>query len=163
MEKIEDDIWHFRVCVLPHIILLLYLLSFKMTSLPVETEDRCGVIVYSKDVHGNMCVLVVKGPSGKWSFPKGKRHEDETRYDAALRECKEETGLDLHQKISNFRVSLPYGTYYGFYYDAIYTEVPLGAPRNPAEIREVTWKSPNELLKCSQNMDLHTYMRRSRF
>lgn len=53
------------------------------------------------------CALVVRNPSGwlmghstgrnHWDLPKGKREPGEAPLCAALRECKEETGLDLSE------------------------------------------------------------------
>lgn len=51
------------------------------------------------------CAILVESPSGwliahatgtsRWDLPKGRREEGETPIQAALRECVEETGLDL--------------------------------------------------------------------
>lgn len=58
-------------------------------------EKSCGAIVYRK-FHGNTEVLLIKHiKSGYWSFPKGHSEGDETEVQTALREIKEETGLDV--------------------------------------------------------------------
>lgn len=58
-------------------------------------EKSCGAIVYRKH-HGNTEILLIKHVnSGHWSFPKGHVEENETEVETALREIKEETGIDV--------------------------------------------------------------------
>lgn len=58
-------------------------------------EKSCGAIVYRKH-HGNTEILLIKHiNSGHWSFPKGHVEEGETEVETALREVKEETGIDV--------------------------------------------------------------------
>ena len=58
-------------------------------------EKSCGAIVYRK-FHGNTEILLIKHVnSGHWSFPKGHVEFGETEVETALREVKEETGIDI--------------------------------------------------------------------
>ena len=58
-------------------------------------EKSCGAIVYRKH-HGNTEILLIKHiNSGHWSFPKGHMEQGESETETALREIKEETGLDV--------------------------------------------------------------------
>ncbi len=58
-------------------------------------EKSCGAIVYRKH-HGNTEILLIKHVnSGHWSFPKGHVEDNETEVETALREIKEETGIDV--------------------------------------------------------------------
>ncbi|MCD7741065.1 MAG: NUDIX domain-containing protein [Ruminococcus sp.] len=58
-------------------------------------EKSCGGIVYRK-YHGNTEILLIKHlNSGHWSFPKGHVEEGETEIETAMREIKEETGMDV--------------------------------------------------------------------
>lgn len=58
-------------------------------------EKSCGAIVYRK-YHGNTEILLIKHVnSGHWSFPKGHVEGDETEVETAIREIKEETGIDV--------------------------------------------------------------------
>lgn len=58
-------------------------------------EKSCGGIVYRK-YHGNTEILLIKHiGSGHWSFPKGHVEAGETEPETAIREIKEETGIDV--------------------------------------------------------------------
>lgn len=58
-------------------------------------EKSCGAIVYRKHC-GNTEILLIKHVnSGHWSFPKGHVEAGEDETDTALREVREETGLDI--------------------------------------------------------------------
>jgi len=58
-------------------------------------EKSCGALVYRK-YHGNTEILLIKHiNSGHWSFPKGHVEGNETEVETAMREIKEETGIDV--------------------------------------------------------------------
>ena len=56
-----------------------------------DTQDRAGIILLNSKGE----VLLVRGPTGKLSLPKGKRKVCETDYEGACRECLEESGVDV--------------------------------------------------------------------
>jgi ADP-ribose pyrophosphatase YjhB (NUDIX family) len=61
----------------------------------VTSEKSCGAIVYRRR-HGNIELLLIKHVnSGHWSFPKGHVEPHESEAETAIREIKEETGLDV--------------------------------------------------------------------
>ncbi|MGL4790884.1 MAG: bis(5'-nucleosyl)-tetraphosphatase [Anaerotignaceae bacterium] len=61
----------------------------------MKYEKSCGAIVYRK-YHGNTEVLLIKHANGgHWSFPKGHVESGETEEETAMREIKEETGIDV--------------------------------------------------------------------
>lgn len=61
----------------------------------MQFEKSCGAIVYRKH-HGNIELLLIKNQNGgHWSFPKGHMEAGETEEETALREIKEETGIDV--------------------------------------------------------------------
>ncbi len=58
-------------------------------------EKSCGALVFRR-FHGNTELLLIKHANGgHWSFPKGHVEEGETEVETALREIKEETGIDV--------------------------------------------------------------------
>lgn len=58
-------------------------------------EKSCGGVIYRKS-HGNIEILLIKHVnSGHWSFPKGHVEDGETEEETAIREIKEETGIEV--------------------------------------------------------------------
>lgn len=53
-----------------------------------------GCIASQRTREGEIQALMVKRAEGFWEFPKGKQNEGESMQETALRELKEETGLE---------------------------------------------------------------------
>ena len=65
-------------------------------------EKSCGGIIFYKTKQ-NIKILLVKNSNGRyWSFPKGHIEDGETEQETAIREIKEETGLDV-TLVNHFR------------------------------------------------------------
>ena len=58
-------------------------------------QSSAGIVVYRTSEHGTRTYLLLQYPGKYWDFPKGKLEEGETWLEAALRESREETGLDI--------------------------------------------------------------------
>lgn len=56
-------------------------------------ELSAGGVVFRRSSLGTIEVLLIQDSYGNWGFPKGHIEEGESRQEAALRECREETGL----------------------------------------------------------------------
>ncbi|WP_029521434.1 NUDIX hydrolase [Persephonella sp. IF05-L8] len=56
-------------------------------------EFSAGGVVYRKNEEGKLEILLIR-VKNRWSFPKGNIERGEPRDQAALREVKEETGVD---------------------------------------------------------------------
>ncbi|MBR4069269.1 MAG: NUDIX domain-containing protein [Clostridia bacterium] len=65
-------------------------------------EKSCGAVVYCQE-NNDIQYLLVCEHSGFWVFPKGHMESGESEQETALREVKEETGLDI-TFVSGFRV-----------------------------------------------------------
>ena len=60
----------------------------------LQYEKSCGAVVYCQKGNEIMYLLACER-SGYWVFPKGHMEAGESEHDTALREVKEETGLDV--------------------------------------------------------------------
>ncbi len=131
-----------------------------MSSLGKDTKDVVGVICLDKQ--GKL--LLVQGAGGKWSFPKGRRKEKETPHEGALREAKEEAGIDLAQETFFLTMNLRFGTYFWYYFDTPGENIPLADPLTAAEILQAAWISPHSDAFASQekNADLRAYLMESK-
>ena len=73
------------------------------------TEKSAGFILISDNFHtSDPSVLLLHYLSGHWDFPKGNIEIDETEMQAATRELKEETGIEIFTLLPGFRYVLNY-------------------------------------------------------
>lgn len=76
----------------------------------MKKEYSAGIIVFYDlmvDDQIQRIYLILHYPRGHWDLPKGKLEKDETNMQAAIREVKEETGLEV-TIIPGFEQSLSY-------------------------------------------------------
>lgn len=127
-----------------------------MSALGKDTKDVVGVICIDKE--GKL--LLVQGVGGKWSFPKGRRKELETDHQGALREAKEEAGIDLSESPSFLSIKLRYGTYFCYLFNEFGEDLKLSKPATPEEILQVAWIFPKtqHFRRQEKNADLRAYL-----
>ena len=80
----------------------------------MEKEKSCGCIVID-----NGKVLLIQHLKGHWDMPKGHMEAGETEQETALREVKEETGVDV-EIISDKKSTLEYTVENGNLKEVIY-------------------------------------------
>ena len=73
----------------------------------MKHEKSCGAIVYRKRDERYELLLIKHRFGGHWSFPKGHVEQGENEVQTALREVKEETGLDIELQ-DGFRQCVEY-------------------------------------------------------
>lgn len=105
-------------------------------------EKSCGAIIFNEDK-----VLVVKQTSGFYGFPKGHVEIGETEKETAIREVKEETGLDI-KIISDKRYTQSYIVKENVHKDVVFFIAKLennNEKRQVEEIEEILWIDINEV------------------
>lgn len=73
---------------------------------PLDREFSCGAVLFTKR-NGNTEYVLIMEPNGSYGFPKGHRRSKETNIDCALREIKEETGIDA-EILPGFKRTIKY-------------------------------------------------------
>ena len=122
-----------------------------------DTQDRSGIILLNKKNE----ILLVRGPTGKLSMPKGKRKVKENNYEGACRECLEESGVDVIGMPVYYSVTLANVVYFIVSYTGP-VDIPLSCI-NGSEIQEIKWFSLEEdgdlmieakKKKCNHSLDV---------
>ena len=120
-----------------------------MTSPKATAEYSSGGVVYRRGEAGYEFVAVQRARHGDWSLPKGHIEAGESREEAAIREVKEETGIearivgDLQEVVYFYRRSKEGLTRKSVYYylmEAVTEE--LGGPN--WEVSEARWVPMSE-------------------
>ena len=122
-----------------------FYLSWPLIALYLRNTERTRVVVTSGDK-----ILVVKGwlGDGKWSLPGGGIQNGEPIIQGALRELKEETGIELGDNSltallsENFRL---HGTNTRLHYLSAVVPNLLPVERQRGEIVSVEWVQETEL------------------
>lgn len=79
----------------------------------MEKQKACGAVVFFKKT-GEIKYLLIQHSEGKhWAFPKGRNENKETEKQTAIREIKEETGIEDLKFIDGFREKNRYIVDYG--------------------------------------------------
>lgn len=113
-----------------------------------KREKSCGGIVY-KLINNELYFLLLKHNKGHWSFPKGHMEEGETERETALREIKEETGLDVKLD-DNYFYKITYSPKKDVLKDVIYfiaTPLTNKITVQYSEIEEIIWANEEDALK----------------
>ena len=111
----------------------------------MKQEKSCGAIILDKQ-QGKMKTLLLKHNGGHWAFAKGHVEGDETEEQTALREIKEETGLEVELDTA-FRTSVKYSPMSGVEKEVIYfLAYKLQGNEKPQleEISQIRWATLEE-------------------
>lgn len=60
----------------------------------MKSEKSCGAVVFTRE-NSMIQYVIIKSTEGYYGFPKGHMEHGESEKETALREIKEETGLDV--------------------------------------------------------------------
>ncbi len=111
-------------------------------------ERSCGAIVF-REINEELRVLLVQHSASHWSFPKGHVENGESDCETAIREVKEETGIDIEIS-SDFSRASTYSPYPGARKTVIFFIVDyLGGSLRPQleEVQRVAWLKPADSMK----------------
>ena len=98
----------------------------------MKKDKSCGAVVYINNKGNNLFLLIKQKRHHDWVFPKGHVENGETETETALREIKEETGLDVYIH-SDFRYVVNYVVDNDIDKDVVYF---LAKPENTDVIRQ---------------------------
>lgn len=73
----------------------------------MKKEIACGCVIFDKEDHNKVLIIYEKGRNF-WGFPKGHIEEGETEIQTALREVKEEVGIDVRILDEKYRYEINY-------------------------------------------------------
>ncbi len=117
-----------------------------------KREFSAGGIIVKKD-RGRLKILLIKNGYGRWTWPKGNIEKKESSEDAALRETKEETGLEKLRMIKKIdRINYFYRLHGDLIFKTVYLFLVEAKGREPlkiqaSEIRDAKWFTPEEALE----------------
>jgi 8-oxo-dGTP pyrophosphatase MutT (NUDIX family) len=97
---------------------------------------KCGIIVRD---HSQKYLLVYGKKSGKWGFPKGHQEEGESEEETALRELKEETGIELSRENLEERIRFKNNIYFNV----------SAAVAAASDVMRIHIQDTNEILRAS--------------
>ena len=86
----------------------------------MKKERSAGIVLYLEKPEGRL-FLLLNYPTGHWDFIKGKIEQGEEELQTAIRETKEETGIEDLEIIDGFKESINYNFQYEG--ELIYKEV----------------------------------------
>ncbi len=120
-----------------------------MTDQGEKMEISCGAVLYRRQ-RGRITYVLVLGAG--WGFPKGHMEAGETEHETALREIKEETGVDAYF-VGSFRGVEEYQLRRPPYHKKRVTYFlaacpPNQVPRASSEIRRLICLPYDDAMKC---------------
>jgi len=96
--------------------------SYNKNQFTPKPSIKAGVFIFDND---QKKILLVQSRGNLWGSPKGSKEENETVMECALREVKEETGLELESNLINDNCKFIYNN--SHYYS-------LNIPENPVSM-----------------------------
>ncbi len=76
----------------------------------MNKEFSAGAVIFKKEAPNILFLIIYSKRNNIWGFPKGHIEQAETEKEAAIREIKEETGLENLHFIDGFREEIMYDT-----------------------------------------------------
>lgn len=115
----------------------------------MKNEKSCGAIIFENKSTTSK-ILIIQQIQGHWCFPKGHMKSNETEEETALREIKEETGLDVTLDLTK-RYHLTYHVKNNILKDTVYFVGYLKGGEEKiqkSELLDMQWVKPIEAMGC---------------
>ena len=121
----------------------------------MKYEKSCGAIVYT-NINCKRLYLIEQMLGGHWGVPKGHIEENEKEEETALREIKEEVGLDVIID-TGFRAVETYSPKDGVIKDVVYFVAyskSMDTAMQVEEVRDIKWVEMNEAIGLIEFQDM---------
>ena len=115
----------------------------------MKKEKSCGAIVFYLKKEKEQILLIKHANSGHWSFPKGHVEANETEVETAVREIKEETGVDAIID-TRFREVVTYSPKKDVIKDVVYffgISESYETCNQEEEVSDIKWMDMDKVLK----------------
>lgn len=113
-------------------------------------ERSCGAVIYRETADGVEILLQRHKNGGHWSYAKGHVEGDETDEQTALREIREETGLEV-ELFTDFREVNTFSPREGVIKDVIYFAARAAADAKiiaqEEEVLDICWLTPKKAIE----------------
>ena len=120
-------------------------------------DIRCGGIIFDPTFQYILIILnrlSMLGGTPKWGLPKGHLKPDETLFECACREIKEETGLTFNFTDTSLKVKIN-----NTYYYPVTTDMNSNlCPIDSLEICDIRWAHISELHDLNTNRELKKFL-----
>ena len=125
-------------------------------------ETSAGIVLFRKE-ESKILFLLLHYPSGHWDFVKGKMEQEESTHQTAVRETKEEIGIDSSSLKSLGQLSSLYTpvSYFNIHVFLWYSKIQPQIKINDSEVDQVYKISLDELI--DNNLVLNTPINKSGF
>jgi ADP-ribose pyrophosphatase YjhB (NUDIX family) len=129
---------------------------------PKPTSRKPSASVVMRNYRGEL-LLLRRADSGRWTIPTGALKKTETLTECAIRECREETGLDVELtglvgvfSDPRHRIAYDDGEVRVPVNVCFYAQPVSGEPSTDAESDQAAWVAPEDL----DGYDIHPAIRR---
>ena len=116
----------------------------------MKKEKSCGAIVFYLKDNKEQILLIKHANSGHWSFPKGHVEANETEVETALREIREETGINVSID-TRFREVVTYSPKKDVLKDVVYffaTSEEYETFNQEEEVSDIKWVDLTSVVSC---------------
>ncbi len=129
----------------------------------MKHEKSCGAVVFLRTDDG-IRYYIIRSKTGIWGFPKGHMEAGESERQTALREIKEETGLDV-KLVDGFLRTEKYCLRHGdqdivkkvvYFLAETKSQTPKRQKSEISEIRLMTYEEANEIFRFESSRRILT-------